>query len=307
MTGPGAEDDCTGAEGGLGRRRFLQTLAAAGGMLAGGLSAWGQPAPPSGLQIRGGLAGALGRATSALRLRQPVLLQQLSRSGPRRLPVLPKPPVLGTPPLPSVRQRLLDALFTAPGTGLRAGDFGLTVNAAGNWGYSGPLTQVMSGNALAAAYAAGITLTPSGCQYPAGVPHPAAEPMSYGSFQSWMSPDTFGQRVTLMTVHYDFPGFFFSVALNTPGAPSTKLTYVFELSMEPFDAGFECFIGSMPSGAPYQSADVHFVPTNDGTQMALVELRGSGDVSGHAHTLAFRRGTGSVGMTNFHWVNVTVL
>lgn len=307
MAGPGAEGDRSGEASGLGRRGFLQTLAAAGGLLAGGLSAWAQPTPSSGLQIRGGLTGALSRATTALRLRRPIVLQQLSQGGPRRLPALPTLPTLGEPPLPSTRQRLLDALFRAPTTGLRAADFGLVTDAAGQWGCSPPLTQVMSGNTLAAAYAAGITLTPSGCQYPAGVPHPGAEPISYGSFQSWVSPDSFGQRVTLMTADSAFPGFFFGVLLNTPGAPSSTLTYVFELSMEPFDAGFECFIGSLPGGAPYQSAAVNFVPTNDGTQMALVELRGSGNVSGYAHTLAFRRGSANVGMTDFRWLNVTVL
>jgi len=307
MAGHGAEDDRPGEAGGLGRRGFLRTLAAAGGLLAAGLSAWGAPASPSAGQLRVGAQSLLSRATSALRLRQPIVLQQLSRGGARRLPALPTLPTLGEPPLPSTRQRLLDALFRAPRASLQAADFGLAPNAAGEWPCSPGTTQVMSGDLLAAAYAAGITLTPSGCEFAAGTALPGADPMSYGSFQSWVSPDSFGQRVTLMTVDSAFPGHFFGVLLNTPGAPSSKLTYVFELSMEPFDAGFECFIISSPAGGPYQSAAVEFVPTNDGTYMALVELPGSGAVNGYAHTLSFRRGQASVGITYFNWLNVMAL
>jgi len=109
-------------------------------------------------------------------------------------------------------------------------------------------------------------------------------------------------------VDHPFPGFFFSVLLNTPGSSQMRITYVVELSMEPFDQRFECFIASSgPAGMPYESAAVQFVPTNDGTQMALVELRGSGDVPGWAHTLSFRRGQGTPGMTYFNWLNVMAL
>ncbi|MFO8078793.1 MAG: hypothetical protein R6V07_00685, partial [Armatimonadota bacterium] len=80
-----------------------------------------------------------------------------------------------------------------------------------------------------------------------------------------------------------------------------------ELSMEPFDTRFECFIASNPEGAGYGSAPVTFSGRMEGTFIALVELRGSGDVPGWAHTLSVRRGQGTPGMTNFNWLNVMAI
>jgi hypothetical protein len=147
-------------------------------------------------------------------------------------------------------------------------------------------------------------LTPGACSYtqPTGRP-----PLGYGSFQSVVTGDTFGEKLRLATVDHAFPGSFLGILLNTPGAPQTKLTYALELSMEPFDPRFECFIASHPEGAAYQSAAVQFAGTMEGTFIALVELRGSGNVPGWAHTLSFRRGDATVGMTYFNWLNVIAL
>jgi hypothetical protein len=132
--------------------------------------------------------------------------------------------------------------------------------------------------------------------------------MGYGSFQSWVSHDIFGEKLCLVTVEHPMPGSFLGIFLNTPGSPQTKLTYALELSMEPYDALFRSYIAT--SGLPgvsYESAEVGFWPTSDGTQLALVELRGTDGAEGWGHTLSFHRGQASVGMTYFNWLNLVPL
>jgi hypothetical protein len=277
--------------GGQTRRCFLQTLGVLGGALAGAGVASAAPTLSR--------APVLKRSTAELSLKQPIALQKLTRSGPEVDVGLPTLPTLGEPALPSTRQRLLQTLFSDEG-GLDPKQFELARGANGIWNLSAPL-QVMSNDPLADAYGEGIMLTPTGCSFtpPMGLP-----PIGYASFQSVVTGDTFGQKLCLATVDHGFPGSFLGILLNTPGTPQTKLTYALELSMEPYDPRFECFIASHPEGAAYESAAVQFSGTMEGTYVALLELRGSGDVPGWAHTLSFRRGDASVGMTYFNWLNV---
>jgi hypothetical protein len=278
---------------GQSRRAFIRTLGLAGGVLAGAGIA--SAAPTLSRTVR------LQRSGAQLRLKQPVALQTLSRSGPKVSAELPTLPTLGEPPKPSTRQALLQTLFSEGG--LDPKQFQLAPGANGAWKLSAPL-QVMSTDPLADAYAEGIMLTPEDCSFtpPMGLP-----PIGYGSFQSVVTHDSFGKKLTLATPDQAFPGFFFTVLLNTPGSPQTKLTYALELAMEPYDSRFECFIASNPEGAAYESAAVTFSGTMEGTFIALVELRGSGDVPGWAHTLSFRRGQGTPGMTIFNWLNVVAV
>ncbi len=286
--------DHDGERGTQDRRTFIKTLGLAGGVLAGAGSV--SAAPTLSRRAR------LQRSGAQLRLKQPVTLQKLSRSGPEFDLQMPDIETLGEPPMPSTRQALLQTLFSDEG-GLDPADFKLSSGENGIWKLSAPL-QVMSNDPLADAYSEGIMLTPAGCSFtpPMGLP-----PIGYGSFQSVVTGDTFGQKLCLATVDHPFPGSFLGILLNTPGTPQTKLTYALELSMEPYDPRFECFIASHPEGAAYESAVVQFAGTMEGTYVALVELRGSGDVPGWAHTLSFRRGDASVGMTYFNWLNVVAV
>ncbi len=279
---------------GQSRRTFIRTLGLAGGVLAG--AGMASAAPTLSRTVR------LQRSGAQLRLKQPVALQTLNRGGPKISAELPTLPTLGEPPLPSTRQRLLQTLFAEEG-GLDPKQFQLASGANGGWKLSAPL-QVMSNDPLADAYSEGITLTPEGCSFtpPMGKP-----PIGYGSFQSVVTHESFGEKLTLATVDHGFPGSFLGILLNTPGTPQTKLTYALELSMEPFDSRFECFIASNPEGAGYESSAVTYSGTMEGTFIALVELRGSGDVPGWAHTLSFRRGQGTPAMTNFNWLNVMAI
>jgi hypothetical protein len=279
---------------GQSRRTFLKTLGLAGGVLAGAGMASAAPTLSRTPRLR--------RSGAQLTLKKPIALHKLSRSGPRFDLQMPDTATLGKPPAPSTRQALLQTLFSDEG-GLEPADFKLAQAANGIWTLSEPL-QVMSNDPLADAYAEGIVLTPGACSYtpPIGLP-----PISYASFQAVVTGDTFGEKLRLATVDHAFPGSFLGILLNTPGTPQTKLTYALELSMEPFDTRFECFIASNPEGANYESAAVTYSATMDGTYVALVELRGSGDVPGWAHTLSFRRGQGAPGMTNFNWLSVVAL
>jgi len=287
----GQDGECRGQD----RRTFIKTLGVLGGTLAAGGAALADPTLSRTPTLR--------RSTGELYLQQVPTLQKLSRRGPRIDVELPTLPALGEAPLPSTRQRLLQTPFRADG--LDPADLNVAQAANGAWKESPRLTQVMNTDALGNAYAEGVTLTPSGCSFTPPVGLPA---LGYGSFQSVVTHESFGQKLCLATVEHPFPGFFFSVLLNTPGSPQFRITYALELAMEPFDHRFECFVASSgPAGMPYESAAVQFVPSNDGTQMALVELRGSGDVQDWAHTLSIRRGRATAGMTNFNWLNVVAL
>jgi hypothetical protein len=103
------------------------------------------------------------------------------------------------------------------------------------------------------------------------------------------------------------PGFFFFAHFVTPGPTQTKLSYALELSMDPFDEQFECFVATNISGASYESAPINFVSTSNGARMALVELRGCDGAEGAGHSLTFRRGNAATGMTYFNWLNVIAL
>ncbi len=308
-----AERDCPedpAVSGGQDRRTFLRTLAGLGALASAGIAS-AAPSLSRTPQVSA-QASTLTRSSAALKLQQPLALQRLTRgrSGPKvQLP--PPPGVLGEPPQPSTRQRALQAAF-GPGSALRAADFGLAAGAGGAWGLSAPLTQVMSTDPLAGAYAAGITLTPEGCQYAPGAEYQTLsgkDPMTYDTLQATVEPATFGKKLRLITAEMNSVfNFFFAVLLNTPGAWEDRLTYVVEVSMEPFEAGFEAFITSDgPPGKPWESNAVNFSPTNDGTRMALIELPGSAGADGYAHTLFFRRGTGNALFTNFNWLNVIAL
>ncbi|GEM_PF-6396142 len=289
------------------RRSFITTLAGLGALAVGATAASAAPALGRATQISA--AGQLARSSAALTLQRVPKLQRLTAARrPANLPA-PPPAVVGEPPLPSTRQRLLQGLF-GPGTGLNASSFRLS-SAGGVWGHSAPLTQVMSINPLAQAYAAGITLTPGGCQYAPGSGYQSpggSAPLSFHTMQASVDPLTWGNKLQLLTAKMnEVFNFFFAVFLATPGAPNQVLPYVLELSMEPFDPAFEVFAASTGPSGQYQAAQVSFVATTDGTRMALVELPGCDGLEGPVHSLFFRRGNADALFTTFNWLNVMAL
>jgi hypothetical protein len=290
------------------RRSFITTLAGLGALAIGATAASAAPALGRATQI--GAAGQLARSNAALNLQHVPKLQRLTAARrPANLPTPPPPAVLGDPPLPSTRQRLLQGLF-GPGTGLNASAFRLS-SAGGVWGHSAPLTQVMSTNPLAQAYAAGITLTPSGCQYAPGTGYQSpggSAPISFHTMQASVDPATWGKKLQLLTAKMnEVFSVFFAAFLVTPGALDQSLPYVLELSMEPFDPAFEVFVASTGPSGEYVSANVNFVATTEGTRMALVELPGCDGLEGPSHSLFFRRGNAQPLFTTFNWLNVMAL
>jgi hypothetical protein len=297
------------ASRGCSRRRFLGAMAGLGALAGAGGLLSGAPvsAQPGGASPQLHAAGRFRRSTLPLGLTRPLQLDRLQIA--ETIPIeLPAMPTLGEPPMPSTRQRLLSTIFKAPGSTLRISDFRLTEQDDGGYPPSAPLTSVMQHDLLAAAYSQGILLTPAGCQFAPGTQYSGPDPMGYATLQSVVSSKDFGKRLCMATIEHPFPGAFFSVLFNTPGQPESKLSYALELSMEPFDPLFDCFLmSSGPPGTAFQSARVNFVPTNEGTQLALVEIRGSGAVEGYAQSLHLWRGKAGVGLTYFNWLNIIAL
>lgn len=306
--GSGSSNADGGDRRGCSRRRFLGAMAGLGALAGAGGILTGRPvAAQTGPSPQLLTAARFRRSNLPLALARPLQLDrlQVAETIPIELPVMP---TLGEPPLPSTRQRLLSTIFKAPGSLLRARDFRLAQQDDGDYPPSEPLSSVMQLDLLAAAYSQGILLTPSGCQFAPDAQYNGPDPMGYATLQSVVGPKDFGKRLCMATIEHPFPGPFFSVLFNTPGQPQDKLSYALELSMEPFDPDFECFLmSSGPPGTTFQSSKVNFVPTNEATQLALVEIRGSGAVEGYAQSLHLRRGKAAVGITCFNWLNIIAL
>jgi len=200
---------------------------------------------------------------------------------------------------------VLQTVFDPPagGGGLVPKDFGLRRMADGTFslpadivvGYDVPLAQ---------AYTQGITLTPAGCEYASGFEYEGIPPMKYMAYRTtYTSPDVFGKQVWLTTSATDYT-YFMQMQWRTPWSLSSRRTYVLELSMEHFCSDFWITLYSAGSAdVPGQSLDVSFSPTTDNTQMALVEMPGSGG-STYTHTLWFRPGNYEEKLACFNWLNI---
>ena len=183
-----ADDSST--PGGQDRRTFLRTLGVIGGTLAGAGIAGAAPilSRETRVSAQVGAAGRLRRSSAALKLGQPLGLQKLSqgRSGPR----IPASTARGRPRRAAAA---LDPPAPAADALRRAGRCpeGERLLARAQRrrevGEFPPLTQVMSTNPLAGAYAGGITLTPTGCQYT--LPARSTEPERRGPSRSHAAGD----------------------------------------------------------------------------------------------------------------------
>lgn len=291
------------------RRTFLKTLGLAGGALAGATAASAAPVltrPRSTTTVAPPPSGQT-RSTARLRLKQPLKLQtQTPGASPLSGPPLPATRPVGRIPLPSSRQRLLQTVFDPPtgGNGLDPNDFGLRRMA--DMSFSLPRDIVASyDRPLAEAYAQGVTLTPAGCEYAPGAEYAGTPPMKYMAYRTtYTSPDVFGKQVPLITSATDYT-WFLQIQWRTPFSAATHRSYILELSMAGFCSDFWITLYSAGTGnVPGQYLDqIEFSPTSDNTQMALVQMPGSGE-SDYTHTLWFRPGNYANKQAYFNWLNI---
>lgn len=307
---PHRPDEVDSADG-QDRRTFLKTLGLAGGALAGASAASAAPVQLPRTRSTGTVTpatGGLQRATARMSLKQPLTLQKTTLAAAGLTPPpSPNIPTMGRMPLPSTRQRALQTVFetrSGGGGGLVPKDFGLRSMQDGTYSLPADIT-VGYDVPLARAYAEGITLTPSGCEFAPGAEYEGTPPMKYMAYRTtYVSPDVFGKQVWLTTDATDYT-WFFQIKWTTPWPLSTRRTYVLELSMEHFDSDFWITLASAGSDqVPGQYLDgISFVPTTDNTQMALVEMPGSGGIP-YTHTLWFRPGNYGQKLACFNWLNI---
>jgi len=235
-------------------------------------------------------------------------LQKATKApGGLKPPEIPRVPMSAAPiPLPSSRQRVLQTLFDEAGGGgggFVPEDFGLRQMADGT--FSLP-TDIVAGYdvPLANAYAQGITLRPSGCEYAPGAEYEGTPPMTYMAYRTtYASPEVFGKQVPVITRATEYT-WFLQIQWRTPWPVNTRRTYVLELSMDDFDSDFDITLYSAGSGnVPGQSLEPEFSPTTDGSQMALVEIPGSGG-STYTHILWFRPHNYENMSSTFNWLNI---
>lgn len=290
------------------RRTFLRTLGLAGGALAGAAAASGAPVqirPRRTATATPAPPGALKRATARTSLKQPLKLQKTAEGASgvaaAQPPSLPR---IGRAPLPSTRQRALETIFYSGDSNLVPKDFGLRRLEDGT--FSVPLERVVGYDAdLLRSYTQGITLTPSGCQYAPGAEYQGTPPMKYMAFRTtYLSEDVFGEGVWLVMGATDYT-YVMQVQWHTPWTASTHRTCIFELSMDNFDSDFWISLHAGPSGGSSgEYIDrIDFAPTEDNTQLALVEVPGSGKET-YTHTLWFRPGNYEHGYARFNWLNI---
>jgi hypothetical protein len=263
------------------RRLFLQRLATGGGVLIGSAAdAASTKAPPARRtkttetlpRIQ-----TLTRATGKLAISSPV--RMTTSTAPEETAPRPHP----SPPTivarqPSTRQRALSALSGAPGGAALLRSVGVQSGAGtGAFPFSGVLSTMMRRYTLAEAYAAGITLTPTGCQYSGGT-YGGAEPLTYQTHRGWVNPVILGQEwgpdcciysETRERASYN-PRFIvplLTIDMITPGDPTQRMAYLLELHAPGFrEDRVEVSIASEP---------INWSSTSDGTLVTTVELGGT--------------------------------
>ncbi len=281
------------------RRAFLRGLAVFG---AGTLGAASVHAAPS-LSRRVG-ADRLTRAPRAnLKLTTPVKRLQVVKPG--TIPAEFKPLALPRPvaiPTPSTRLRLLKAMIGSPGGADLISDSGLEPAAIEKLGLSKSL-QVMSNNTLASAYAAGVVLTPTGCEYGEGVAPLPKPPIFYQSWSGSLSVETVsaGECYVHGMHQMSADGALWFCFITTPGAATDKLTYLLELSI---NSVYNNYLDRLKFSLNF--AELTMSSTSDGTLVAAVELCGT-EQNTSAHWFAIHNKLYELGSFGFNWLNVMAL
>jgi len=281
------------------RRAFLRGLAAFGAGTLGAASAHAAPA----LSRRVGADKLMRAPVANLKLTTPVKRLQVLKPGtiPAELKPLavPKQVVI---PVPSTRLRLLKAVTGSPGGADIIRDSGLEPAAIEKLG-SSPALQVMSHNALASAYAAGVVLTPTGCEYGEGVAPLPKPPIFYQSWSGSLSVETVGAgQCYVHGIHQiSAEGALWFCFITTPGAATDKLTYLLELSI---DSVFSNYLDRLKFSLNF--SELTMGSTSDRTLVAAVELCGT-EQSNSAHWFAVHNKLYELGSFGFNWLNVMAL
>ncbi len=211
-----------------------------------------------------------GGADDSITLESVPPIARANDPAPADPPENPLPDAGAGVPQPMSKDALLNALMKTDGgeaalagmdvSNSRAGD------GAGAFAPSGNLAaQIIPGN-LADAYAAGITLTPTGCEYAEGFEF-EEEPLRYATDSGRITPDTDLDTVLTYTIPQKggMPMYFF---VQTPGGKDDFLSYSVEL------AGW-CTYPNLKLTAAWNGGDpVQWTKTSTGARMSLVELGG---------------------------------
>jgi hypothetical protein len=211
---------------------------------------------------------------------------------------------------PSTREAALRGLFESRGSRLSPDDFGLSADGDDPYSNSPTSDTATDDPPLVGAYMAGITLTPSGCQYAAGSGYGGPDPIWYETRKGVVRVDTFGSQLALMSDTAD--EVFLTIWLRTLGTEDDTITHLLELSMaNPDFERFRIVTASVleENGLYYLSeTELAFSPTSDDTWVALAEITGSAISTVSNAVLRFEyTGGGDWYDDTFHWLNVIAL
>jgi hypothetical protein len=287
------------------RRGFLTTLGVAGGALMSGTAWAADRGRPTAVHQSG--RQRLQRSSADLRLQKPLQLQRSERlRRPKQFDTVPS--LKSVPrPSPSTRNRALKGVFDSPGSRLKPEDFGIPAGRDGTYSPSSTLQGATGDPTLAAAFAAGVSLTPAGCQFAEGVEYGGPDPITYWTRRGQITPERFGQMVEIAVDGTGVP--FLHFRLRTPGNAGEVLIHLIELSMPRFGSdNYDVQLGTSPDEDGYATAytSLDFVEADDGTQFALVEIPGAPDAQWTA-SIVFVHDDVQEYRAHFNWLNVIAL
>jgi len=155
---------------------------------------------------------------------------------------------------------------------------------------------------LAEAYADGIVLTPTGCEY-IGAAYSGDDPITYWSINGMLEPSLVEDRACCICspgyIHIDAKGLLLGLKMRTPGDPTQRLTYLMEVSVVDEEGGWP----DLFSFRLYQH-DLELSPTSAGSRLAMIQLIGT---RGRSPLDLRMETTRSHQIVYFNWLNVIAL
>jgi hypothetical protein len=289
------------------RRSFLRDAAVAGlAVTTGGLAV---------SQTRGGgsprVVGprqpvAPSAAESALHLQGPITLVTPTGdpSGRAALAALRRHEPVRAPLTPSPKGELLKAISAQPEGASALAALGVTPTGGGGatpFSTSTALALLLAADPLAKAYAQGITLTPTGCEYAPGITLDAP-PLLYYTQRATVGTATGGLTppgLTSLRLKGEasvVPQRLLTVYLSGAGTEDITLPYLFEVDFEWAATAIDTIL---------QGAAVAWAASSKGTYTALVTMQGGK----WQYTMSFDQKTGlSLGYWGmFNWLRVTAV
>ena len=281
------------------RRGFLRRIGAAltglGVLGIGSEAVAARRLPPTPLAAR---AKGATTASTRLSLSRTPTVHRISAPPVAATDQVTSPPLSAT--LPSSADRLRSAISGK--TGVRrfpssmqpAGGSGRQIPTVPSGAFGG-MTRVLT---LAEAYAAGITLTSTGCEYVGGI-YTVEAPIYYRTDRGWIGPPQMRDNRLLLN-----PGLsaragarMLWVHMTTPGDTARPVPYILELSLASELADYMDDLRIKLNGET-----LHFSATGDGNWLTIAELPGSGDLH-HEMEFSLRRNAGYFSF-EFRWLNV---